>query len=55
MEAIGDETRPVSLWQTWRDVRAFIRSEIDHLLGGYWRDPMQSQPNRPLKNGVIFA
>ncbi len=45
MEAIADETRPVVTWDTWPDVRGFIRSELDDLLTGYWRNLMQSQPN----------
>jgi hypothetical protein len=45
MEAIGDETRPVTIWKTWPDIRGFIRSECDGMFKGYWRDLMQSQPN----------
>ena len=45
MSAVADETRPVSTWETWQDVRGFIRKELDSLLKGYWRDLMQSQPN----------
>lgn len=45
MECIGDETRPVQIWNVWRDVRGFVRGELDGLLKGYWRDLMQSQPN----------
>lgn len=45
MTAIADETRPVTIWNTWPDVRGFVRSELDGLLKGYWRNLMQSQPN----------
>lgn len=45
MSAIQDETRPVVTWETWQDVRGFIRTELDDLLTGYWRNLMQSQPN----------
>lgn len=45
MEAIGDETRPVTIWKTWPEVRGFIRSECDGVFKNYWRDLMQSQPN----------
>jgi len=45
MAAIGDETRPVVIWNVWRDVRGFMRGELDGLFKGYWRDLMQSQPN----------
>lgn len=45
MNAIGDETRPVTVWNTWPDASGFIRSELDSLLTNYWRDLMQSQPN----------
>jgi hypothetical protein len=45
MTVIADETRPVVTWNTWPDVRGFIRSELDEILKGYWRDLLQSQPN----------
>ena len=45
MDSIGDETRPVETWNVWRDVRGFVREELDGLLRHYWRDLMQSQPN----------
>lgn len=44
-EAIGDETRPVSLWKTHREPGAFIADEIGAFLKGYWRNLQQSQPN----------
>ncbi|MGA2621557.1 MAG: ParB/RepB/Spo0J family partition protein [Thermoguttaceae bacterium] len=44
-EAIGDETRPVETWRVHRDVQPFLRSEINGLFKGYWRDLQQSQPN----------
>ena len=45
MESIADETRPVTNWNVWRDVRGFMRGELDGLFRGYWRDVTQSQPN----------
>lgn len=44
-EAISDETRPVTTWTVHADPRAFIRSELDAMFKGYWRDLMRSQPN----------
>jgi hypothetical protein len=44
-EAIGDETRPVSLFNTFHDFKQFIRQERENFLWGYWRDLLQSQPN----------
>jgi ParB/Sulfiredoxin domain len=44
-EAIEDETRPVVIWDTHRNVRTFIDRELDNFLSGYWRDLLQSQPN----------
>lgn len=44
-EAIGDETRPVTKWDTHRCAGDFIRRELDGLLDPYSRDLQQSQPN----------
>ena len=44
-EAIGDETRPVSLWDVHPNVSPFIRRSVDEFATGYYRDLMQSQPN----------
>lgn len=44
-EAIGDETRPVEIWDVHQNVRSFIRREVDGMFRGYWRNLMQSQPN----------
>ena len=44
-EAISDDSRPVVVWKTHKSVQPFIRSELDGLLKGYWRDLQQSQPN----------
>ena len=43
--AIGDETRPVILWDAHLNSRSFIRKELVGMFKGYWRDLMQSQPN----------
>ncbi len=45
MQAIADETRPVTIWDVHRDPQGFVRRELDRFLKGYWRDLMQSQPN----------
>jgi hypothetical protein len=44
-EAIGDETRPVTEWPLHRSCQTFIADQVQGFLGGYWRDPLQSQPN----------
>jgi len=44
-EAIADETRPVSIWDTHRCVGDFVRREVDGFLTKYWRSLQQSQPN----------
>lgn len=44
-QAITDETRPTTIWNVWRNPRAFIRNELDEFCTNYWRDLMQSQPN----------
>jgi hypothetical protein len=44
-EAFDDFTRPVKEFFPFRDVRQFIRQEIDRLFVGYWRDLLQTQPN----------
>jgi hypothetical protein len=45
MEAIADETRPVTTWNVFRTPGQFLGNEIDRFSKGYWRDLMQSQPN----------
>jgi len=45
MAAIADPTRPVTVWKVDPDPQVFIQRELDHLLKGYWRNLMQSQPN----------
>ena len=44
-EAITDETRPVTNWKTYPEPGAFVTSEVDGFLKGYYRDLQQSQPN----------
>ena len=44
-EAIGDETRPSTIWKVWANPRLFVRDQCNGFLKGYWRDLMQSQPN----------
>jgi hypothetical protein len=43
-EAIGDETRPVSVWNVYTNPRAFIREQLTELLGGYYRNLQAPQP-----------
>ena len=43
--SIGDETRPITIAQCWREPGIFISEQCDSLLTGYYRDTMQSQPN----------
>lgn len=44
-EAVGDETRPVLIWDRHHCVGDFVRREFDQLLDNYHRDLQQSQPN----------
>jgi ParB-like nuclease domain len=44
-EAIGDETRPVEVWNFPTNVRPFISDQLAGMFRGYSRDLMQSQPN----------
>jgi hypothetical protein len=44
-ESIGDETRPVIIWNTHRSVGTFVGDQLENLFSGYWRDLLQSQPN----------
>ncbi len=44
-EAIGDETRPVTVWKAWKNTTAFVREQLNGFMKGYCRDHMQSQPN----------
>ena len=43
-DAFDDGTRPLKEFRAFRDVRQFVRQEVTNLLGGYWRDLLQSQP-----------
>jgi hypothetical protein len=45
MDAIADETRPVTLWAVHQSPTQFIKRSFDRFLKGYWRDYLQSQPN----------
>ncbi len=44
-DAICDETRPVTTWNTWPDPQMFIAEHMRKFLIGYFRDILQSQPN----------
>ncbi|UUO05334.1 ParB N-terminal domain-containing protein [Blastopirellula sp. J2-11] len=44
-EAVGDETRPVVIWDMHRCVGDFVRRECEEFLDKYNRDLQQSQPN----------
>ena len=43
--AIGDETRPVVIWDCHQTPQSFAKREIDNFLKNYFRDLLQSQPN----------
>jgi hypothetical protein len=43
--AITDTTRPVSTWDTVRDVGTYVKEELSNLFTRYWRDLTQSQPD----------
>jgi hypothetical protein len=44
-DAIADETRPVTQWDTHKSVGTFITKELENLFSGYFRNLLQSQPN----------
>lgn len=44
-QAVSDETRPVTIWRTWRSAAEFIGQQTERFLTGYSRDWLQSQPN----------
>jgi hypothetical protein len=44
-DAIGDETRPMTVWSVYPNVGPFFRDQTDRFCTNYWRDLMQSQPN----------
>ena len=43
--AIADATRPVVIWDVYKNPASFVARQIDELLKGYHRDLLQSQPN----------
>ena len=43
--AFDDGTRPLKEFHAFGNVREFIGQEVENLLGGYWRDLLQTQPN----------
>jgi hypothetical protein len=45
MDAIADDTRPVTTWRVYRDVQDYLSDELEGFLRGYWRDLLVSQPN----------
>ena len=45
IEIIQDATRPVTLWNVYRDVQGYLHQQIEDFATTYWRDLMQSQPN----------
>jgi hypothetical protein len=45
MDAISDETRPVTTWKVYRDVQDYLQDELQGFLRDYWRDLLISQPN----------
>ena len=45
MDVISDITRPVTVWNVYRDTGVYLADEVNDFCRGYWRDLMQSQPN----------
>ena len=45
MDAIADETRPVTTWRTNSTAGEFMQKELGKFAKNYWRDLLQSQPN----------
>lgn len=43
-DAIFDQTRPVSAWETWRSVSGYLRDQTENMFANYWRDLMATQP-----------
>jgi hypothetical protein len=44
-EAFDDFTRPFKEFNAFKEVREFVRQEVNNLLNGYWRDLLQTQSN----------
>lgn len=44
-ESIGDETRPVIVWNVHSHMAPFIKGQLDGFMKNYFRNYMQSQPN----------
>lgn len=44
-EAIADETRPMIMWNVWKNISPFVEKQFDRFMKGYFRDYLQSQPN----------
>ncbi len=45
LEAIEDETRPITTVTTWTDAAAFVKDETGYFLRGYRRDLLRGQQN----------
>lgn len=43
-ESMHDPTRPRTDWRQWENAGAYVREELDGLLGGYKRNLLQTQP-----------
>ncbi|MGY8805893.1 MAG: ParB N-terminal domain-containing protein, partial [bacterium] len=44
-EAIGDETRPVTVWNVFPSTQPFVQKQVNGLMKGYYRDLQVSQPD----------
>jgi hypothetical protein len=44
-DAIADATRPVVIWDVYKNPASFIAKQIEEFLKGYNRDLLQAQPN----------
>ncbi|MDA1164260.1 MAG: ParB N-terminal domain-containing protein [Planctomycetota bacterium] len=45
LDAIADETRPVSIWDVFQSTQPFFRRQLDGFLHGYYRNLQTSQPD----------
>jgi len=44
-ECIADETRPMIVWDVYKNISPFLTKQFNQFMKGYARDYMQSQPN----------
>jgi hypothetical protein len=44
-DSLSDDTRPFHEFRPFKNVKEFIRQQVEQFGEGYWRDLLQSQPN----------